>query len=202
MRLILFLYIISIAYASDLDSIKDNIKDAEIIIVGDVIESIEDSHLIKINKWAKGNIKSKFIKVHAKRKLQHLQTYMFAIDDIKDDHFWVNNPLKSVYELKSMGDYEFLVRAYNSDKPLIGQIELNSLMDYVRKDLDLDIKSRTSDRFDRKVSQISNNSRYKTRLPASTTPSQKQVTRVSELWLIMTFCFLIFIAILFRKTRL
>lgn len=199
MRYILLIFMISTAYSSELHTIKDDIKDAKLIVVGNVIESIEDSHLVKINKWAKGNPKSKFIKIHAKRTLERLQTYMFAIDDIRDDHFWVKNTNKGVYEIKNMGDYKFLVRAYNSDKPLIGQIQLDSLIDYVKKDLNIAVKSRSSDRFDRKVSQMSKT--YK-RSPASSRYLKKADSKVSELWLIITFCFLILIPILFRKTRL
>lgn len=199
MRYILFLLIISAAYSSELHTIKEDIKDAKLIVIGNVIESIGDSHLVKINKWAKGNPKTKFIKIHANKSLERLQSYMFAIDDIKDDHFWVNNPNQGVYELKSMGDYKFLVRAYKSDKPLIGQIQLNSLIDYVRKDLNIDVNSRSNDRFDRKVSQISKP--YK-RSPASSNTLKKVDSKISEHWLIITFCFLILITALFRKTRL
>jgi hypothetical protein len=193
---------ISVAYSTELHTIKEDIKDAKLIVVGNVIESIGDSHLVKINKWAKGNPKNKFIKIHAKKTLQRLQSYMFAIDDIKDDHFWVNNPNKGVYELKTMGDYKFLIRAYNSDKPLIGQIQLDSLIDYVKKDLNLIVKSRSTDKFDRKITQLSNIAKPYQRSPASDRGFKKSDSKISEVWLIITFCFLILIPILFRKTRL
>ena len=183
-----------------MSTIRNDIKRAKLVIIGEVLETNSGQHLVKLSQWTQNQvIKSNFVHIIANKELEKYRTYLFAINDLKEDKFWIENPKRDIYEIKSLGDYQYIIRNYNSDKPLIGQMSLTSMVNFIKKDLNKAISVRSLTRYEKEQVTVSvGNSRS----IASVKPTPVEKNKTSATWLISFLCFLVLIPFIFRKTRL
>lgn len=193
----LLILFINYAMAVSYSTIKEDVKNSDLIVVGEVLESDGSSHLIKLNHWNKNFNNSNYMKIKAKKDLSKFSTYLFVIDDFKEEIFKVSDPKKNIFEIKNMGEYKFLIREYQSDKPMIGQIGIKTMVDFMKKELKLDLKSRSLSRYEKN----SYSKRSVKRSIASYKNKKSKNSKLSVYWLISIFTALFGISILFRKSK-
>ncbi len=198
----LFLLVFSFSmFSAELVAINKDLKDAKLIVLGEVVSKDEDTYLIKLDKWAsKTHKKTNFIKLKSQKELIKFKKYLFSLNEVKDsDQFVVTSPERQVYEIKTMGEYDFIIRDYNSDKPMVGQIGLNNTLDYIRKNLDLTITTRSITKFERdQVKLVKQNSR---RIASVDLGTEVEVSKLSEGWILSFFALLTLIPFILRKTK-
>ena len=200
-KFLILLIFSSSVFALQMSTIRSDIKRAKLVIVGEVLETNSGQHLIKLSQWTQTKvIKSNFVHIIADKELEKYRTYLFAINDLKGEKFWIENPKRDIYEIKSLGDYQYIIRNYNSDKPLIGQMSLSSMVNFIKKDLNKAISVRSLSRYEKEQITISKSGNSRSIASVKTASVVKSKTSVT--WLISFLCFLVLIPFIFRKTRL
>lgn len=187
--------------SSELVSVKNDLKRASLIILGEVVGKDGNNYLFKLDKWASKELnKTNFIKINSEKELIKFNKYLITLGHLKaNEHFVIDDPLRQIYEIKSMGEYDFLVRDYNSDKPMIGQVGLKSTIDYIRKDLDLTIRTRSVTKFERSQTKLIKQNNRK--IASVEIITKNESSKLSETWILTFLGLLSLIPFILRKTK-